>query len=246
MARVYESLKGILPRSFRRFLSDINQRWFARRTLQRKYGDWFEVDWREKFANLSDEEWKSAYDKAWKNRANDCVDEKDASLFLDALPQLGSVLDIGCGAGGLAVRLAQTGHRVTGMDVSEEALRIARKAGRNARLSIQWQLGFAEKLPFPDKSFDYIISAHTLEHVRDLNQTAAEFRRVARKKILILTPKQSYKRYMDNYHTQFFETAEQLSRALGLRSFTCVEVDAGAGDNEFHGKAWFYAGTFEK
>jgi len=245
MARLYESLKGFLPRPLRRLLGEINQRWFARRTLRRKYGDWFEVDWRKKFENLTDEEWKAAYDRAWKNRGNDCVDTKDAALFLNAMTEPGSVLDVGCGAGGLAIRLAQAGHRVTGMDVSEEALRIAQEAGQNAGVSIQWQLGFAERIPFPDKYFDYIVSAHTIEHVRDLSQTAAEFKRVARKKILILTPKQSYKRYMDNYHTQFFDTADQLSGVFGLHAFTCTGIDAGGNDNEFQGKAWLYVGNIE-
>jgi len=246
MVRLYESLKEFLPRPLRRLLGKINQRWFARKTLQRKYGEWFEVDWREKFTDLSDEEWRAAYDRAWKNRGNDCVDENDAMLFLNALPRPGSVLDVGCGAGGLAIRLAQAGHRVTGMDVSEQALHIAREAGRNAGLPIEWRAGFAEQLPFPDKSFDYLVSAHTLEHVRDLAQTTAEFKRVARKKILILTPKQSYKRYMDNYHTQFFETSDRLSQAFGLHSFTCTEVHAGGVDNQFQGKAWFYAGILDQ
>ncbi|MEX1140401.1 MAG: class I SAM-dependent methyltransferase [Bacteroidota bacterium] len=243
MSRVYESFKGLLPHSLREFLSGINQRWFARRTLLRKYGGWFDVDWREKFSTLSNEEWKSAYDRAWKNRGNDCVDEHDAALFLNALSEPGSVLDVGCGAGGLAIRLSQAGHRVTGMDVSEEALRLAADAGGKAGVTVEWRIGFAEKLPFPDQSFDYLVSTHTLEHVRELMPVVSEFKRVARKKILILTPKQSYKRYMDNYHTQFFETSDQLSRIFGLHSFTCAEIDAGGPGREFQGKAWFYIGS---
>ncbi len=131
------------------------------------------------------------------------------------------------------------------MDVSEEALRLATAAGSKAGVTVEWRMGFAEKLPFPDQSFDYLVSAHTLEHVRDLLPVVSEFKRVARKKILILTPKQSYKRYMDNYHTQFFETSEQLSRILGLDPFTCVEIDAGGATSEFQGKAWFYVGSVD-
>lgn len=243
MARLYKTFKQLLPRSLREFLSGVNQRWFARRTLRRKYGDWFEVDWREKFSSLSNEEWKSAYDRAWKHRGNDCVEEGDARLFLNALPEPGSVLDVGCGAGGLAIRLAQAGHRVTGIDVSQEAVRLATEAGRKAGVTVEWRVGFAEELPYPDQSFDYLVSAHTLEHVRDLKPVVSEFKRVARKKILILTPKQAFKRYMDNYHTQFFETSDQLSRIFGLEPFTCVEIDAGDPRREFQGKAWFYVGS---
>jgi ubiquinone/menaquinone biosynthesis C-methylase UbiE len=141
--------------------------------------------------------------------------------------------------------LAQAGHRVTGVDVSDEALHLAREAGRRSGIEIDWRAGFAERLPFPDRSFDYLVSAHTLEHVRDLAAAISEFRRVVRKKILVLTPKQSYKRYMDNYHTQFFETADQLSGPFGLRSFTCTEIQAGGGGSEFEGKAWFYVGILE-
>ncbi|MEX2116703.1 MAG: class I SAM-dependent methyltransferase, partial [Bacteroidota bacterium] len=144
------------------------------------------------------------------------------------------------------IRIARAGHHVTGTDVSEEALRIAREAGKKAGLTIEWRHGFAERLPFPDKSFDYIVSAHTIEHMRELVPVAAEFKRVARKRILILTPKQTYKRYMDNYHTQFFETADQLSQVFGLSSFTCVEIDAGGPGRQFTGKAWFYAGSLSE
>ena len=246
MARKYESLKGLLPRSLRELLSRINQRWFARRTLRRKYGEWFEVDWRGKFKTLTDEEWKAAYDRAWKNRRNDCVEEGDAALFLNALRAPGSVLDVGCGAGSLAIRLALDGHDVTGVDVSEEALRLAADAGQRAGATVQWVLGFAERLPFPDKSFDYLVSAHTLEHVRDIKAVVSEFKRVARKRILVVTPKQSYKRYMDNYHTQFFETDDQLTGLFGLPLFECKEVTAGGGGSEFDGAAWFYVGTLEQ
>jgi ubiquinone/menaquinone biosynthesis C-methylase UbiE len=246
MARLYETVKGFLPQTLRSFLSGVNQRWFARGTLQSKYGDWFDVDWREKYATLSDEKWKDAYDRAWKNRGNDCIDTKDAALFLSAMTEPGSVLDVGCGAGGLAIRLAQGGHRVTGVDVSEEALRIAREAGLKAGVAIDWRAGFAERLPFPDGSFDYLVSAHTLEHARDLAQVISEFKRVARKKILILTPKQKYKRYMDNYHTQFFETADQLSGPFGLSSFTCTEINAGGKGGEFEGRAWFYTSNLDQ
>jgi ubiquinone/menaquinone biosynthesis C-methylase UbiE len=194
---------------------------------------------------VSDEEWKHVYDRAWQNHANDCVEESDLRLFLKALSLPGSVLDVGCGAGGLVRGLAKAGYRATGMDVSKEALALARAEAERENVTVEWREGFAEHLPFPDKSFDYIVSAHTLEHVRDLTRTGSEFRRVARKKIIVLTPMQSFKRYMDNYHTQFFETADQLSAVFGLKSFDCSLIDAADHHNEFQGMAWFYVGSLE-
>ena len=244
-APFYHRLKEHLPSWIRNSLSRLNQLFFARQTLRRKYGSWFEVDWRKKFSNLSDEEWKRAYDTAWQHRKNDCVEETDTMLFLDSLRDSGTILDVGCGIGTLAMALAEAGHQIIGVDVSAEALRQAGARSRERRLSIEWKEGFAEHLPFPDKSVDAIVCAHTLEHVKDLGSVAREFRRVARRKILVLTPKQRYKTYMDNYHTQFFDTQKKLVEVFGLPRYTCSEIDCTDHKNEFQGKAWFYVGSLD-
>jgi SAM-dependent methyltransferase len=242
----YIRFKAMLPDPIREVLSIINQRLFARRTLQKKYGPWFDVDWRRKFHRLSDQEWKRAYDEAWMHRNNDCVEETDAELILTALGQKGSVLEVGAGIGTLAIRLAKEGYSVTAVDVSAEALRRARQKAELEHVLIDWQEGFAESLPFADRSFDYITCCHTLEHVKDLAKTVAEFKRVARKKIVVLTPKQKYRLYAENYHTQFFEQPGQLTSAFGLRNCDCREIDCIDHEHEFQGKAFLYVGEVEK
>ncbi len=238
----YIRFKSCLPEPLRDALSAVNQRLFARRTLQRRYGSWFDVDWRKKFRALTNEEWKRAYNEAWKHRGNDCVEETDASLIIAALGERGSVLEVGAGAGTLALRLAREGFQVTGLDVSAEALGQASARARKEGMVIEWKEGFAEELPFPDKSFDYVTCCHTLEHVKDLEKATAELKRVARKKVIILTPKQKFRLYAENYHTQFFERAEQLSAAFGLQRFDCTEIDCLGHHNEFQGKAFLYVG----
>jgi ubiquinone/menaquinone biosynthesis C-methylase UbiE len=242
----YIRLKSLLPDGLRDALSAINQRLFARRTLQRKYGSWFDVDWRKNYQNMSEPEWKQAYDEAWKHRNNDCVEETDAELILGALYKKGTVLEVGAGIGTLAIRLAKQGYSVTAVDVSAEALRRAGEAAVREGVAVNWQEGFAETLPFPDKSFDYITCCHTLEHVKDLATTTAEFKRIARKKIVVLTPKQKFRLYAENYHTQFFEHPEQLSNAFGLPRFECREIDCIDHKNEFQGKAFLYIGEIGK
>jgi 2-polyprenyl-3-methyl-5-hydroxy-6-metoxy-1,4-benzoquinol methylase len=232
----------MLPEGLRESLSLVNQRLFARRTLRRKYGVWFDVDWRKKFRNMSEQEWKRAYDEAWKHRNNDCVEETDADLILGALGEKGTVLEVGAGIGTLAIRLASEGFDVTGVDVSAEALRRAGESAARENVTILWQEGFAESLPFADKSFDYITCCHTLEHVKDLSKATAEFKRIARKKIVVLTPKQKFRLYAENYHTQFFETPQQLVDAFGLRRSECREIDCIDHKNEFQGKALLYVG----
>ena len=241
----YIRLKSYLPEGIRDTLSAVNQRLFARRTLARKYGGWFDVDWRKKYLSLSDDEWKRAYDEAWRHRNNDCVEETDAQLILSALGARGSVLDVGAGIGTLAIRLAKEGFDVTGVDVSTEALRRAKEQASQENVEIVWREGFAESLPFPDKSFDYVTCCHTIEHVKDLQKAAAELKRVARRTVIVLTPKQKYRLYAENYHTQFFERPEQLSTALEIERSECREIDCIDHKNEFQGKAFLYVGHLE-
>ncbi len=241
----YIRFKSLLPDRVREALSAVNQRLFARRTLAKKYGSWFDVDWRKKFQSMSEDEWKRAYNEAWKNRNNDCVEETDAELILGALGVKGSVAEVGAGIGTLALRLAREGFEVTGIDVSSEALNRARERAEREHLKLEWREGFAESLPFPDKSFDYVTCCHTLEHVKDLAKATSELKRIARSRVIVLTPKQKFRLYAENYHTQFFETSVQLSEAFGLARFECKEIDCINHKNEFQGKAFFYVGYIE-
>jgi arsenite methyltransferase len=72
------------------------------------------------------------------------------------------VLDVGCGSGWLARRLARAvpQGRVVGVDASDEMVRRARQA--SAGLSnVSFLVGTAERLPCPDNSFDRIISVES-------------------------------------------------------------------------------------
>ncbi len=242
--KAYLRFKRSLPDWARDGLSAVNQRFFARRTLKGQYGSWFDVDWRKKFHALSDEEWQRAYDEVWKHHRNDCVEETDAAMILAALGETGSVLEVGCGMGTLAIRLAQAGFQVTGLDVSNVALQYANQRAMEAGMQIIWKEGFAENIPFPDKTFDYVTCCHTLEHVKDLKLATAELKRVARRKIVVLVPKQKYRLYADNYHTQFFKRQEQLVAAFGLSRYQCTEIDCLDRQNEFRGWAFLYIGEF--
>lgn len=88
------------------------------------------------------------------------------------------VLDIGCGGGFLSNPLARAGYRVTGLDQSPEALEIAAKYDTAG--TVDYVVGDAYRLPFPDGSFDAVAAMDFLEHVEEPARVIAEASRVLR------------------------------------------------------------------
>jgi len=71
-------------------------------------------------------------------------------------------LDAGCGTGFLSLEMAVRGHRVSGIDFAPAMLAAARSKAASQRLSVHFEEGDAEQLPFPPGSFDLVISRHVL------------------------------------------------------------------------------------
>ena len=70
-----------------------------------------------------------------------------------------SVLDIGTGTGVVALTAARAGAKVIGLDLTPELLEDARQNARIASIEgIEWTEGDAENLPYPDASFDLVLS----------------------------------------------------------------------------------------
>ncbi len=81
-----------------------------------------------------------------------------------ALPRRGALdaLDAGCGTGFLSFELAGRGHRVTGIDFAPAMLAEARRKTAERGVSIRFEEGDAEQLPFASGSFDLVVSRHVL------------------------------------------------------------------------------------
>jgi len=91
----------------------------------------------------------------------------------------GTALDVGCGTGVLAERLAEAGYEMTGIDPSEGMLDVL--AARAPRVTAVRASGTA--LPFDDDSFDLALTVATLHHIaepEDVRQTLHEMVRVTR------------------------------------------------------------------
>jgi SAM-dependent methyltransferase len=68
------------------------------------------------------------------------------------------VLDIACGTGNVTIPLARRGLVVTGLDMTPRLLEEARERAAGEGLNIRFDEGFAETLPYPDASFDVVVS----------------------------------------------------------------------------------------
>ncbi len=70
------------------------------------------------------------------------------------------VLDVACGTGVVAVTAARLGAQVTGQDLTPELLDAARENARTASLTIDWQEGDVEQLPYEAETFDVVFSQY--------------------------------------------------------------------------------------
>jgi 2-polyprenyl-3-methyl-5-hydroxy-6-metoxy-1,4-benzoquinol methylase len=92
------------------------------------------------------------------------------------------LLDVACGAGGPALRMAKrTGCSVTGVDVHEQAISAANALSAANGLANRTQfhvLSAEQKLPFADNSFDAITCIDAINHFRDRKRVVTEWQRL--------------------------------------------------------------------
>lgn len=94
-----------------------------------------------------------------------------------------NVLDVGCGTGGVTIpaklRVGNDG-KAAGIDPAPEMIAAARRKARGAGLEIDFRVGVIESLPFPDGTFDAVVSSLMMHHLPEHVQAKglAEVRRV--------------------------------------------------------------------
>lgn len=90
------------------------------------------------------------------------------------------VLDVGCGAGQLALPAAAAGAHVTAVDIATNLVEQGRAAAAKAKLDVNFQEGDAEALAFPDATFDLVFSYIGAMFAPRPDLVAAELTRVCR------------------------------------------------------------------
>jgi SAM-dependent methyltransferase len=103
-------------------------------------------------------------------------------------PPKGTVLDLGCGTGAHAVRMAQRGYDVVAVDLSFAGVRAARERFRKERLRGRFLVADAEHLPFRNGAADVVWSSLLLHHFPKLTTLPDELRRVARSRVIAMEP----------------------------------------------------------
>ena len=89
-----------------------------------------------------------------------------------------SVLDVATGTGNVAVRAAEAGAYVVGLDLAPELFETARPRAEALGVQVDWVEGDAEALPFADASFDRVLSAFGVQFAPRHVLTAEELVRV--------------------------------------------------------------------
>jgi ubiquinone/menaquinone biosynthesis C-methylase UbiE len=107
--------------------------------------------------------------------------ERVAATILEGI-EGASLLDIGTGSGLFAEAFVGRGLAVTGIDTQERMLTAARTHVPNA----DFRLGSAERLPFPDGSFDIAFLGHVLHESDNPLLVLQEARRVSRERVSVL------------------------------------------------------------
>jgi SAM-dependent methyltransferase len=129
---------------------------------------------------MSKEEVKEVWQEYWvKNRdGNLRFDEMSSAIFSELLRNCGDmrgkkVLEAGCGRGIISAKLAELGADVHLLDISPEALQIARKHFASKKIAASFTEGDILGPPFGESTFDIVWNAGVMEHFEGALQLKA-------------------------------------------------------------------------
>jgi len=107
-----------------------------------------------------------------------------------AIPPSSRILEAGCGAGVMAAKLIKRGYAVWGIDLAEPMIRQARQLCDSEPFGV----GDIEHIPFPDNTFDVVVSLGVMEYLESDEQALREVWRVLKPggRAVIAIPNGSY------------------------------------------------------
>jgi len=136
------------------------------------------------------------------------------------------VLDVGCGSGWATRLLADYAFngRVTGIDISDEMVRLARESSKS-HAHVEYEVASAEQLPFGDYEFTHAFSMESLYYYRDIPKALAEIHRVLKGSGLFVAVVDLY---WENEAThQWIDTLKVPVELLSIDDYRSLFIDAG-------------------
>ncbi len=127
------------------------------------------------------DDWPEAYDRWFTTPIGSLVRRYELELIIHLLKPKRSedILDAGCGTGVFTIDILASGSKVVGLDISFPMLK---RAGKKLKeFPFQMVLGNILNLPFPESSFDKVVSVTALEFIEDAKEAIGELFRVTRK-----------------------------------------------------------------
>jgi len=125
--------------------------------------------------------WSKTYDM--ENNTLFALEPRTVLKFLEPVKNK-KILDVGCGTGRHALKLASRGAKVTGIDFSKTMLKRAQEKAR--KLNINFKYRNITNLPFSSNSFDKVTCNLVLSHIRNLNKVVKEISRVVKKNGIVV------------------------------------------------------------
>jgi ubiquinone/menaquinone biosynthesis C-methylase UbiE len=119
------------------------------------------------------------YDQDWRGRLHHQIADRTADLALSCVPAPRQILDVGCGTGYLLGQLAARSPQsdaLAGIDAAPAMIEVARSAATDGR--VRFVVGTAERLPWPDGTFDLVVSTTSFDHWVDQRAGLAQCARV--------------------------------------------------------------------
>lgn len=184
------------------------------------------MDYKSRISKISPDEIKDIY-----NKTTSCNIDRNTDINTKCMHRIEdsiagrTVLDIACGRGYLAKRLSEK-YQVTGADfvISQKII--------NTLPEVVFQEANICSLPFYDNQFDTVVCAHTLEHIPDIATAVGELKRVCKKRLIVVLPKQRPYRYTFDLHLHFFPYEYSFAVMLGKNQIK--------GSCSLIGGDWFY------
>ena len=214
---VHYILDNLIPPIFR------DNKWLMRLFIKIAYGSYTDavMEFKGKYPFMSEDEISNYYELTKDAPINKRESDLNTTCLNYILENIvgESVLDAACGRGALLkkIQINDPSKELCGADIV-----------LNEHIDQKWKGRFVQSsictLPFDDCGFDTVICTHALEHIRDYKKAIGELFRIAKKRLIIVVPKQREYQYTPDFHIHFFPYLYSFKAFIGIEDANYFEL----------------------